>query len=350
MRLWNSNTLWCEMDSGTASGEYNFGQLDALLGQASRLGADVEFTFGGTPAWAASGAYPQSSVTNQCGSTGLAPPDPPAQESYWTNFVTALVTHAKGRIKAYELWNEADYPPSWSGSVAQLVKMSVDAAAIIHRIDPSALVLSPSITATQEGYTFLNQYLSQLPPGTIDGIAVHSYTNGAWPEQAVPSEMKSIRAALPAAYASTPIWSTEGSWGTNNVFSSVAADQSGFVARYELMMLNQGVVRNYWYAYPDSQWGTLWNGISLTPAGTAMNSIENWLSGANFSGCSTSDHNLWMCNLTTSAGKKARIEWATQWGVWLRTTGYSKVSTLEGVTSPATGWVQVLQEPLLLTS
>jgi hypothetical protein len=162
--------------------------------------------------------------------------------------------------------------------------------------------------------------------------------------------MKSVRAALPSAYANTPIWSTEGSWGTNNVFSPVAADQSGFVARYELMMLNQGVVRNYWYAYQDSQWGTLWNGTSLTPAGTAMKSIENWLSGANFSGCSTSDNNLWTCNLTTSSGKKARIEWATSWGVWLRTTGFSKVKTLEGVTSPATGWVQVLQEPLLLTS
>src|SRR5438067_11025050 len=66
MRLWSSNTDSCAIDSGTASGEYNFGQLDALLAQSSRLGADVEFTIGDTPAWAASGSYPQSSVVDQC--------------------------------------------------------------------------------------------------------------------------------------------------------------------------------------------------------------------------------------------------------------------------------------------
>ena len=39
--------------------------------------------------------------------------------------------------------------------------------------------------------------------GTINAIAVHSYTNGAWPEQAVPAEMSSVHAALPRAYASS---------------------------------------------------------------------------------------------------------------------------------------------------
>src|SRR5207237_8110490 len=104
MRLWDSNTQWCQMDNGTASGEYDFGQLDALLGQAPRLGADVEFTFGNTPQWASSGAYPQAFATGQCSSSfGNTAP---ANESYWTNFVTALVSHAAGRIHAYELWNE----------------------------------------------------------------------------------------------------------------------------------------------------------------------------------------------------------------------------------------------------
>src|SRR5437588_931037 len=68
MRLWDSNTQWCQMDNGTSSNQYNFGQLDALLRQASNLNADVEFTFGNTPQWAINGSYPQSSVTNQCGS------------------------------------------------------------------------------------------------------------------------------------------------------------------------------------------------------------------------------------------------------------------------------------------
>jgi hypothetical protein len=288
-------------------------------------------------------------VTNQCDWSGPSA-KPPASESYWTNFVTALVTHAKGKIHAYELWNEADYAPFWSGSVSQMVRMSKDAASIIHRIDPSALVLSPSISATQEGYTWLHKYLSSLPTGTIDAIAVHSYTGGAWPEQAVPAELSSVHSALPRAYANMPIWSTEGGWGQNNQFSSAAADQRAFVGRYDLMMLNQGVVRSYWYAYPNTQWGTLWDGTQLTPAGVASGTIENWLSGATLSGCSTSDNNFWTCNLTTSTGHAARIVWATSWAVWYQTTGYNPVNTLDGGSSPATGWIQVLQEPIMLSS
>jgi hypothetical protein len=348
MRLWTSNTDWCEIDSGTSSGQYNFGQLDALLGQASRLGADVEFTIGTTPTWAATGSYPQASVVDQCDWGGKGA-QPPANESYWTNFVTALVTHAKGKIKAYELWNEVDYPPSWAGSVAQMVQMSVDASAIIHRIDPSALVLSPSITATQEGYTWLAQYLSSLPTGTLNGIAIHSYTAGAWPEQYLPQELSAVRAAIPQQYGKLPIWSTEGGWGLNSWFSSPGDDTAAFVARYDLMMLNLGVARSYWYAYENSQYGTLWDGAQLTPAGVASGTIEKWLTGATFGGCSSSDNNLWTCNLTTSTGKKARIVWATSWAVWYQTTGYHRVSTLDGGSSTATGWVQVALQPIMLT-
>lgn len=349
MRLWDSNTQWCQMDRGTASDEYDIGQLDALLGQASRLGADVEFTFGHTPQWAASGSYPQPAAVDQCSGGWDAVP---ADESSWKNFVTALVTHARGRIHAYELWNQVDYSPYWSGSVARMVQMSVDAATIIHRIDPSALVLSPSITDSAGGYSFLNQYLSLLPAGTIDAIAVHSYTYGAWPEDSVPAEMQSVRAALPVAYADTPIWSTEGSWGQNSWFAQSASDQRAFVARYDLQMLMQGVARSYWYAYPNTQWGTLWDGSALTPAGIATSTLDAWLVGATLSGCSSQDGNLWTCDLTTSAGNAARIVWVRTTAISdYPTTGYNTVNTLSGQSSPTDERpVNVTTEPVLLSS
>jgi hypothetical protein len=346
MRLWDSNTQWCQMDSGTSSSEYDFGQLDALFGQASRLSADAEFTFGYTPQWAATGSYPQGSAVNQCSTSTDAMP--PAKESYWTNYVTAVVRNSVGKIHAYELWNEVNDPNYWSGSVARMVRMSIDAANIIHRLDPSALVLSPSITNTSQGYTWLHQYLSQLPQGTINGIAVHTYAFGSTPEQFVPSAMKSVRSSLPGAYANLPIWSTEGGWGQNSQLSSAVGDQAAFVARYDLQLLNQGFARSYWYAYPNTQWGTLWDGTALTPAGIASGTIYNWLAGSTFSGCSSSDGNLWTCNLTLSNGKTAQIVWATTWAVWY-STGYSTVQTLEGVSAPTNGWVQAVYEPVLLS-
>lgn len=349
LRLWDSNTQWCQMDNGTAADRYDFGQLDALFSQAARGNADVEFTFGDTPHWAATGSYPQPLPVGQC--SGSSDALAPTSESYWTSFVTALVTHADGKIRAYELWNEADYSPYWSGSLATLVRMSVDAASIIHRVDPSALVLSPSITDTSEGYAFLHQYLSSLPRGTIDAIAVHSYTNGAWPEQTVPAEMQAVRSALPPDYSGTPIWSTEGSWGLNSWFSSTAWRQRAFVARYDLQMLAQGVVRSYWYAYPNTQWGTLWDGAALTPAGVATGTIYDWLAGARLAGCSSTDGNLWLCGLTTSAGKQARVVWVTRIPVSnYSTAGYRTVRTLDGRSSPTGGSpITVTTEPVLLS-
>ena len=148
-----------------------------------------------------------------------------------------------------------------------------------------------------------------------------------------------------------PIWSTEGGWGTNSQCCS-QSDQSGFVARYDLMMLNQGFARTYWYAYPNTQWGTLGSSddSSLTPAGVASGTIYNWLADATFSGCGTTDGNFWTCTLSTASGHQAQIVWATQWAVWYSTTGFDTVDTLDGASSPATGWIQAGWDPMMLVS
>ena len=353
MRLWDSNTRWCEIDKGTATDRYDFGQLDALLGQASRLGADVQFTFGGTPAWAVTGAHPQAAAGDQCAGTQTSNPwDPPADDAAWAEFVTALVTHAKGRIRAYELWNEAEYQYCWSGSVEQLVRMSVQAAEIIHRIDPSAIVLSPSTSNNPTARTWLHQYLSSLPAGTIDAVAIHTYTDGAWPETAVLAQMNAVREALPADYSDIPIWSTEGGWGQTSQFSASASDRRAFVARYNLQMLTQGVERSYWYAYQNSQWGTLWDGTALTAAGIATRTLDGWLAGATLAGCSTANGNLWTCDLTTSAGTRARIIWAKKTPVYnYSTKGFRSLKTLDGRSlSAGSTRITVTREPVLLSA
>src|SRR3954462_14999581 len=91
MRLWDSSTSWCKMDTGTATGQYRFGQFDALLRQASRLGADVEFTFGYTPRYAVEGSAPHPAVADQCSPTSTTnPADPPVSREAWRNYVTAV--------------------------------------------------------------------------------------------------------------------------------------------------------------------------------------------------------------------------------------------------------------------
>jgi hypothetical protein len=41
----------------------------------------------------------------------------------WGNWVRAVVTRYKGRIKYYELWNEPDAWNWWSGTTPQMLQM-----------------------------------------------------------------------------------------------------------------------------------------------------------------------------------------------------------------------------------
>jgi hypothetical protein len=164
--------------------------------------------------------------------------------------------------------------------------------------------------------------------------------------------MSSVRAAIPAAYGKLPIWSTEGGWGQNTRFSTAASDRRAYIARYDLMELSLGLTRSYWYAYQNSDWGTLFdlNTSTLTPAGIATRTFDGWLAAADFAGCSTSNGNLWTCNLTTSAGKKARIVWAAKSAVRYSASGFNQQKTLDGRTLSLKSSIQATSEPVMLTT
>jgi hypothetical protein len=68
----------------------------------------------------------------------------------WDQYVTDIVTNAKGPIKYWELWNEPDQAPSYCGDPSSLVVMAQHVSRIIKQIDPSATVLSPAPAARLE--------------------------------------------------------------------------------------------------------------------------------------------------------------------------------------------------------
>ncbi len=149
LRLWDSDVSWSNVN--LAPGVYDWTALDKWLAKASLHNVDTLYTFGRTPAWASS-----NPTDTSC---GFAPGacDPPndlnldgtGSNQHWKDFVTAIATHnlnsTTGHIKYWEIWNEAANPPTWTGSVAQTVRMAQDARQIILGIDPQAIILSPSV-------------------------------------------------------------------------------------------------------------------------------------------------------------------------------------------------------------
>ncbi|HEY3111682.1 MAG TPA: hypothetical protein VGL23_23195 [Chloroflexota bacterium] len=59
----------------------------------------------------------------------------------WAGFVAAAVSRYRGRVAAWEVWNEPDFSQFWSGSVADYARLLKVAWLAARSIDPSARIL-----------------------------------------------------------------------------------------------------------------------------------------------------------------------------------------------------------------
>ena len=322
IRLWDTNTYWGDMNP--AADVYDFTTFDKWLSTAQANGADVIYTFGQIPNWAS------SSPSMVCGSNAnvplgsCAPPDDlnndgTGTNKHWKDFVTAVVTHANGQIKYWEIWNEPTVPDYWQGNNSQLLRMAQDAYGIIKSIQPSALVTTPTPSTGIKGVAnWMGPYLALGGGQYADIMTFHGYswkdTPGLWPvpEDIVPL-VENLKAVL-VAYGQDqkPLWCTEGSWGntSGNGFSDPDL-HAAFVARHYLLQESEGVLRYYWYAW-DNQDG-LWdhNTGRINDSGTAYQEVQNWIVGATPSDQCTAVGTLWTCSYTRSGGFQAQAMWDT---------------------------------------
>jgi hypothetical protein len=319
IRLWDTGTAWSTLEP--SRGNYTWANLDNWFNEAQSHNVDINYVFGHTPGWAAASC------------NGRAPDAcPPANMNDWDNFVRAMVTHANGRIKYYELWNEFnDHTATgfWSGSIYQMATLAQHAYNIIKSIDPNAIVLAPSATggggwAPNYLECFLKP-LGQACPSSnylnssektgaggghyVDGIAFHSYVGG--PAENVAQSIDLYRTAMKnAGVLGKPLFNTEGSWGQTGSLPNDDA-KIAYVARSHLIQYSKGVERFWWYAWDNSLWGTLWKLASgITPAGVAYAEIQKWMIGAALStACAVDGSGTWTCGFSRSNNYQALAIW-----------------------------------------
>jgi len=184
--------------------------------------------------------------------------------------------------------------------------MAQDARAIIHSIDPTSLIATPSSTVGRPGSEMLANFLycnqnprTQCTMGSagseaVDIINDHAYETAGKPEN-LDWGFKNLKTYLSEADRQKPLWITEGGWGRNSNLPDPAL-QVGFIARWRTILLNNGVARSYWYGYDFAESGTLWNSETggLTQAGVADQQLQKWLDGQSFGGC-TAESTVWSC-------------------------------------------------------
>jgi hypothetical protein len=345
-RLWDADVTWPNLEP--TKGQWQFDRLDRYLSVAEQHGTGVLLTLGGSPPWAS--ARPQLASSYTPGFTAE-----PENLDDWRNYVRTVASRYKGEIQAYEIWNEPNLREFWSGTIDQMLVLTREAAQIIHTVDPHAIVVSPSVTASY-GIPWFTEFLKKGGGQYVDAIGYHFYVDPQtlFPEDMVPVIQRVRQIIAENGLAAKPLWNTETGW-----FPPAKLDSdelaAGFLARAFILSWAAGVQRFYWYAWDNGAAAIVtYKEVEhvVTPAGHAYQVIQQWLVGAQMGGCSQSLDSTWTCQLSR-AGKKNWVVWNPRWKLRFDVPGAWHVGSVTPLLGDPRAWsgpsVDIGPVPTLLT-
>jgi hypothetical protein len=349
-----TTTSWTYIER--SRGTYDWSNLDAWVDLAKQHGVDYFYSFDGFPQWATSdvASCEPANVpgTDFCGAL-------PSDLGIIDEFVTAIATRYRGRIKYYELMNEpyAIGPDSWGRGmrVADLVTFAKRVIPIVRAIDPQAKIISPSMNAPFGYADYADRYYRAGGPTDVDIISLHAYADQ--PEDLTPSGSQ-LGPLLPiiARYGLVhkPLWDTEGAWtGSSGKDAPDTDQQVAFIARYYLIHWSEGLTRFYWYAWDNYLYGTLWSdGGGTSKAGLALQQVEKWMIGATLAERIMPSGTVWSGTFVRSDGSRARVVWDTSGSsMYKAPLQYTEYQDLEGGVHPIVDHMLPIGiKPILLES
>jgi hypothetical protein len=320
--------------------------LDRYVALAERNGVELIYTLGQTPTWAS--ARPTEKSPYGPGSFAE-----PARLSDWEDYVRAVATRYRGRIRYYEIWNEPNalHPQEsfFTGTNTELVRLSESAYQTIKEVDPNALVLSPAPIAEPVRF---EGFLEAGGGRWFDIVAAHFYNS--IPESVVPA-IRAYRNLL-AKYGleGRPLWNSETGYcvGRGCPVSS-REQQADYTARALILVAAQGLERFGWYSWDHDDMGlTSDRGKTANVSGVAYQQVASWITGARIR-CSSDGAKVSACELERG-GRRAWIVWSTGGSASVRpvsawgATGYQ---TIRGEHLPVTeAGVPLTASPMLITT
>ncbi len=132
---------WRDVE-GIAKGHYDWYFTDRIVADAEQLGLNVLFRLDREPVW----AVPPEGTTSDNG--------PPENPQDFGDFCHALADRYRGRVRAYQVWNEPNLAREWGGwtpDPAEYVELLRACYIGVKTADPDALVISAGLAPTGNG-------------------------------------------------------------------------------------------------------------------------------------------------------------------------------------------------------
>ena len=203
---------WARIQSGwsrteTEPGVYHWEWLDDVVDSLLRRGVQpwICLCYG-------NGLYDELAA-KMFGATGYPPIRTDEQRTAWRRYVTALVRRyaGDGRVRWFEVWNEADGIWSWKTGVngAEYGEFVKETAAAIRAGAPEAKVIGGATWCG--GYQWLNDVFATGAASVMDALSFHAYEPD---ETAQYERMRALRRLCDHYHPSLPL--IQGETGTQS--------------------------------------------------------------------------------------------------------------------------------------
>ncbi|OGV74241.1 MAG: hypothetical protein A3K19_14185 [Lentisphaerae bacterium RIFOXYB12_FULL_65_16] len=267
-------------------GEWRWNWHDERMAAAKESGLKTIGVLGGIgqPAWSSPDHVPEKSATT---------PGCPKDMADWEEYVRQVATRYRGKIQAWESWNEISYKadPGLDGwSVEKYVDLHRRTYRILKDIDPTNKVL-----VSADSLAFVDRCLKAGLDKDYDGVVVHPYRPGNNPEAhcgnalaGKPADIQVMFQDCRAWLSSRPrpdaeIWATEIGWAlTGNDWPTVSEEEHGqYLARTYLLTHGAGCVANLcWHDFSLGMFGLCDGKGFPRPAMLSYAALTSRLTGA----------------------------------------------------------------------
>jgi hypothetical protein len=208
---------------------------------------------------------------------------PPYDLNRWGDFVQATVEHYRGRVKAWEVWNEPIYTMD-AATYAPLLKITYDRT---KAADPEALVVGFGGVSID----FIRQTFEAGMTTCFDILSHHSYSQLSHPYQQM-AKLAAETEALTKQYK-TPsrVWHTEQGVGADGVeyihLPDTEEQCAATLAQAYLSALSTGVEKFFWFSAqtsPTYGWAVFYEDYVPRPRLIALNGLARLLDGRKVTG------------------------------------------------------------------
>jgi glycosyl hydrolase family 42 (putative beta-galactosidase) len=260
-------------------GHYRWDRVDPVVAGAAAAGLNLLAVLGGTPAWS-------SGMAANLGVGVHRDAFPPRRAGDFADYVSRVVHHFRGRVQAYELFNEPNSSIHWrpAPDAARFIELLCAGYRAAKDVDPESVIVAGGLNGNglsqgpQGSHNFLSAIYAGQGARCFDVLAIHPFAHPVEQRLAgLQAWIDETRRFMLAHGDRRPLWLTEVGWSSGPRqwgHSTITEEQQAEWVRAIYHDL-RGAQKVFWYNFkevrrdpsdPEFEWGWLRYDLAPKPA------------------------------------------------------------------------------------